>query len=138
MDLFEFYKMGEFTEFPVLPEELVGVDIEPDDLPPINVEANRVYEYVEITYEVGESQLMNDFVGYNFLGSNKNSFYFSDLMEKKDPKDKLYENKIPDYVLILFRPEEVDQVVKRFNLPYYTKNNKFKLKDLMSYATMQF
>ena len=48
MDLFEKYHMTEFTEFPFLPEELRGIDLEPDDLPSINIEAGRIFQYVLI------------------------------------------------------------------------------------------
>ena len=132
MDLFEMHNMTEFTEFPVLPEELIGIDIEPDYLPPIDVECERMYVYAHIRYDVGESVKLNELVGYNFLRKKKNTFYFEELYNKENPQKEIWVNEAPDYVLILFKPAEAPNVIEWLNLPGYTRNQSYDLKDILA------
>lgn len=137
MDLFEMYRMTEFTEFPNLPSELQGIEIEPDYLPPINVESNRIYLYVCINYGPGEAKLLNEMVGYSFLRRKKNTFYYKEIVEHQNEQPTVYENDKDDYILVVFEPKELEGVMKMFNLPFYYKNDSFKLKDLVNHATLQ-
>lgn len=137
MDLFEMYRMTEFTEFPNLPSELQGIDIEPDYLPPINVESSRIYCHIYIKYEPGESKRLNELVGYSFLRKKKNTFYYRELAEHKGEQPVPFENDQDEYIIIIFEPNELDGVMKMFNLPYYYNNNTYKLKDLVNHATLQ-
>lgn len=132
MDLFDQFKMTEFTEFPFLPKELREIDLEPDDLPTINIEAERMYQYAVIKYGVGESKLLNEFIGYNFLRRKKNTFYYEELRDKKNAQNSEYINENPDYIIVLFEPKDVKNVMGMFNLPHYIKNDGYNLKDLMS------
>ena len=137
MDLFEKYHMTEYTEFPFLPQELQNLDIEPDYLPPINVESNLLYSYVYITYEPGEAKLLNEIVGYSFLRKKKNTFYYKELAERRNEQSTIYENEKEDYIIVLFQSEELDSVMKMFNLPFYYKNDTYKLKDLINHEPLQ-
>lgn len=137
MDLFEKYKMTEFTEFPFLPEELRNIDIEPDDLPTINIEAERVFQYVLIRYDIGEAKEFNEFMGYNFLRRKKKTFCYEEFRDKKNAQNSEYINEVPDYIIVLFEPNKhLEDVVKMFHLPSYTKNDTYQFRDLMRKSQM--
>lgn len=136
MDLFEMHNMTEFTEFPVLPDELKGIDIEPDFLPPINIECERMYVYAHIRYDVGESVKMNELIGYNFLRKKKNTFYYEELLRKENPQKEVWVNDEPDYVLILFKPADAPKVIDWLGLPGYSRNQSYELKDILSSQTL--
>lgn len=132
MDLFEKYHMTEFTEFPFLPEELRGIDLEPDDLPSINIEAGRIFQYVLIRYDTGESKELNEFIGYNFLKKKKVTYRYRDLVERKYVQDEEYINSSPNYILVTFEPEDLENVLRMFNIPSYQENNAYNFRDLKS------
>lgn len=132
MDLFEKYHMTEFTEFPFLPEELRGIDLEPDDLPSINIEAERIFQYVLIRYDTGESKELNEFVGFNFLKKKKVTYRYRDLVERKYVQDEEYINSSPNYILVTFEPEDLENVLRMFNIPSYQVNNAYDFRDLKS------
>lgn len=132
MDLFEKYHMTEFTEFPFLPEELRGIDLEPDDLPGINIEAGRIFQYVLIRYDTGESKELNEFVGFNFLKKKKVTYRYRDLVERKYVQDEEYINSSPNYILVTFEPEDLENVLRMFNIPSYQENNAYNFRDLKS------
>lgn len=132
MDLFEKYHMTEFTEFPFLPEELRGIDLEPDDLPSINIEAGRIFQYVLIRYDTGESKELNEFVGFNFLKKKKVTYRYRDLVERKYVQDEEYINSSPNYILVTFEPEDLENVLRMFNIPSYQKNNAYDFRNLKS------
>lgn len=132
MDLFEKYHMTEFTEFPFLPEELRGIDLEPDDLPSINIEAGRIFQYVLIRYDTGESKELNEFVGFNFLKKKKVTYRYRDLVERKYVQDEEYINSSPNYILVTFEPEDLENVLRMFNIPSYQENNAYNFRDLKS------
>lgn len=132
MDLFEKYHMTEFTEFPFLPEELRGIDLEPDDLPSINIEAGRIFQYVLIRYDTGESKELNEFVGFNFLKKKKVTYRYRDLVERKYVQDEEYINSSPNYILVTFEPEDLENVLRMFNIPSYQVNNAYDFRDLKS------
>lgn len=132
MDLFEKYHMTEFTEFPFLPEELRGIDLEPDDLPSINIEAERIFQYVLIRYDTGESKELNEFVGFNFLKKKKVTYRYRDLVERKYVQDEEYINSSPNYILVTFEPEDLENVLRMFNIPSYQKNNAYDFRNLKS------
>lgn len=138
MDLFEKHGMTEFTEFPTMPEELRGMDIEPDYLPPINIESSRVYQYACIKYDIGEAPAFNNFVGYNFLRRKKNSYFFKEIIEKKEEQSSIYDNEKEDYALILFEAHEAEAVIEKFKLPFYVKNDTYQLKDLLNAGKLEF
>ena len=129
-DLFDKFHMTEFTEFPFLPEELRNIDLEPDDLPTIDLEAEKLYNYITIKYDKGEAPKICEMVGYNFLRAKKNTFYFKELVEKQNPVQNVWINEEPDYILVLYLPEQIDAVVEMFNLPSISKNASFNLKEL--------
>ena len=130
MDLFEKYHMTEFTEFPFLPEELRGIDLEPDDLPNINIEAGKIFQYVLIRYDTGESKELNEFIGYNFLKKKKVTYRYRDLVERKYVQDEEYINSSPNYILVTFEPEDLENVLRMFNIPSYQVNNAYDFRDL--------
>lgn len=132
MDLFEKYHMTEFTEFPFLPEELRGIDLEPDDLPNINIEAGKIFQYVLIRYDTGESKELNEFVGFNFLKKKKVTYRYRDLVERKYVQDEEYINSSPNYILVTFEPEDLENVLRMFNIPSYQVNNAYDFRDLKS------
>lgn len=132
MDLFEKYHMTEFTEFPFLPEELRGIDLEPDDLPSINIEAERIFQYVLIRYDTRESKELNEFVGFNFLKKKKVTYRYRDLVERKYVQDEEYINSSPNYILVTFEPEDLENVLRMFNIPSYQKNNAYDFRNLKS------
>lgn len=132
MDLFEKYHMTEFTEFPFLPEELRGIDLEPDDLPSINIEAGRIFQYVLIRYDTGESKELNEFVGFNFLKKKKVTYRYRDLVGRKYVQDEEYINSSPNYILVTFEPEDLENVLRMFNIPSYQENNAYNFRDLKS------
>ena len=132
MDLFEKYHMTEFTEFPFLPEELRGIDLEPDDLPNINIEAGKIFQYVLIRYDTGESKELNEFIGYNFLKKKKVTYRYRDLVERKYVQDEEYINSSPNYILVTFEPEDLENVLRMFNIPSYQKNNAYDFRNLKS------
>lgn len=132
MDLFEKYHMTEFTEFPFLPEELRGIDLEPDDLPNINIEAGKIFQYVLIRYDTGESKELNEFIGYNFLKKKKVTYRYRDLVERKYVQDEEYINSSPNYILVTFEPEDLENVLRMFNIPSYQVNNAYDFRDLKS------
>ena len=132
MDLFEKYHMTEFTEFPFLPEELRGIDLEPDDLPSINIEAGRIFQYVLIRYDTGESKELNEFVGFNFLKKKKVTYRYRDLVERKYVQDEEYINSSPNYILVTFEPEDLENVLRMFNIPSYQVNNAYDFRNLKS------
>lgn len=131
MDLFEKYHMIEFTEFPFLPEELRGIDLEPDDLPSINIEAGKIFQYVLIRYDTGESKELNEFVGFNFLKKKKVTYRYRDLVERKYVQEE-YINSSPNYILVTFEPEDLENVLRMFNIPSYQVNNAYDFRDLKS------
>ena len=131
MDLFEKYHMTEFTEFPFLPEELRGIDLESDDLPSINIEAERIFQYVLIRYDTGESKELNEFVGFNFLKKKKVTYRYRDLVERKYVQEE-YINSSPNYILVTFEPEDLENVLRMFNISSYQVNNAYDFRDLKS------
>ncbi len=137
MDLFEMYNMTEFAEFPVLPEELQGIDLEPDFLPPINVEADLPYHYIRIDYGPGEAKQLDELVGRPFTRKGKVSFFYRDIVEGRETRPSVYENDGDDYVLIEFEAVDIGNVIRTFNLPYYSRNDAYKLKDLLRHVNLQ-
>lgn len=117
-----------FEEKLNLPEELIGVDIEPDKLPEIKVDVDdTTMNYIIITYETGESTKLNELAGISFLRNHINTYRFTAI---KDGSGKVPEwvNDSPNYIILLFEKEDLEQVLKTFHIGNYKKGEIFKYK----------
>lgn len=139
-DLFSRNGMGEYTEeFRNLPKELVGLDLEPEPLPPIDIEEDLCYEYIQINYRAHHARDMIELVGYNFQKKNQNTIMLKVLKERENaPLPEVWDNETDDYILIVFKKEERDEVERIFNLPGYEHLNTYSLDDLLNNCAFHF
>ena len=136
-DLFTALHVQGTEQFQNLPEELVGLDLEPEPLSPVNIVASTESEFIKISYDAGEAPAFNKMVGCNFLKEGKNSYYYSELKAKKFDFPE-WNNAAPDYVLIIFKKEELDEMMEMFHLPSYTYRDSYQFKDLNTHQYLQF
>lgn len=136
-DLFTQLHIEGTEEFPNLPRELQGIDLEPEPLRPINILDETQEEFLKIAYAPGESPALNRMVGCNFLKEGKNSYYFSELAAKKFSFPD-YINDKEDYILVIFKREELEAVIRMFHLPSYTFRDSYQFRDLVSHQYLQF
>ena len=124
-------KQTSFFEKPMnLPPELIGLDLEPDKLPEIKVsDTSKDKDYIVITYGAHEGKKLEEIVGMSFLRNHVNTYRWSRIKDGSARVQNPYDNDAPNYILLLFEREDMEEVLKRFNIGNYKKGeiNKYKL-----------
>ena len=138
MGLFDLNGVDTKGGFSNLPDELKGVRLEPEPLPVIDVVADTTMMNITIRFRKHEAQRLADVCGVSFYRPHRNSYTFDEITSGKLVNDHVIDNEADDYINILFRPEQRDDVIRMFKLPYFVKYDTYSIDELTSQEYFNF
>lgn len=88
MDDFDFYmdeQVEEKEEFPNLPEELQGIDLNPDESEKLKNDFPTLKQYITISFTVEQTKALADLLGLPMLDPRKkNTYSFEEIKGAKE------------------------------------------------------